>query len=251
VRVRLYHMDVSHPSTAARMMLDRKGVAYETREIRPSLQPLVVRLAGFRGITVPALKADGRRIQGSLEIARWLEELQPEPPLFPADPRRRSAVEETERWCERELQPVPRHAFRWGLANDFELYRWFVRELSRLRPAGAVARLGWPGLRSFVRRTGVTDERVRAELAALPSMLDRVDSLMAEGVLGAGEPTAADYQVGTTIAALMGLEDLRPGIEGRPAAQLGERIWPDCPLEVRSVLPPEWLEPLLPAGARG
>ena len=60
--------------------------------------------AGFQGGTVPALKLDGRRVQGSL--ARALDELIPERPLFPGGaearrgPRRPSAgATRSCRWC--------------------------------------------------------------------------------------------------------------------------------------------------------
>jgi glutathione S-transferase len=72
-------------------MLERKGIEHKLVNILPGSQPVVVRLVGFRGITVPALRIDGRRIQGSPEISRFLDELVPEPPLFPRDPEQRRA----------------------------------------------------------------------------------------------------------------------------------------------------------------
>ncbi len=65
-------------------MLELKGVEYELAEVLPGTQRMYLRLAGFRGGTVPALKLDGRRVQGSRSIARALEQLRPEPSLFPA-----------------------------------------------------------------------------------------------------------------------------------------------------------------------
>jgi glutathione S-transferase len=72
---------------------------------------------------VPALRIDGRKVQGSLQVLRVLEELQPEPPPFPVDLGQRSAVEEAERWGEAVLQPLPRNMFRWCVARDRELRR--------------------------------------------------------------------------------------------------------------------------------
>ena len=54
-------------------MLDLKGVEYELTEVLPGPQRIHLRLVGFRGGTVPALKLDGRRVQGSRGIARALE----------------------------------------------------------------------------------------------------------------------------------------------------------------------------------
>ena len=89
-------------------MLDTKGIEYELAKVLPGTQRVHLRLVGFRGGTVPALKLDGRRIQGSRNIARALEQFKPEPPLLPAEPGTRARVEEAERWGEDVLQPVPR-----------------------------------------------------------------------------------------------------------------------------------------------
>ena len=53
-------------------MLDLKGIDYKLVHVLPGNQRVHLRLAGFRGGTVPALKLDGRRIQGSTVIARKL-----------------------------------------------------------------------------------------------------------------------------------------------------------------------------------
>ena len=120
---KLYHVELSHPSHAARLMLEHKGVDFDTTVLLPGMQPLLVRLAGFRGATVPALKIDGRRLQGSLTISRELERRNPERPLFPEG----KGVEEAERWGHDALQPIPRRVFRWFVGEDRELRRWVAR----------------------------------------------------------------------------------------------------------------------------
>src|SRR5436305_9865630 len=111
-------MAISHPSQAARRMLQLKGVEFELVNVQPLNQRVHMRLAGFSGGTVPAMKIDGQRVQGSRQIARVADELWPEPPLFPADPELRARVEEAERWGEERLQPIPRRLVRYGAAND-------------------------------------------------------------------------------------------------------------------------------------
>lgn len=119
----LYWQAISHPSRAARKMLDLKGAEYAVVKVLPLNQRAHLRLAGFRGGTVPALKLDGRKIQGSRQISRALDERWPDPPLFPADPELRRRVEEAERWGDEEFQPIPRRLFRFGVARFPKLQR--------------------------------------------------------------------------------------------------------------------------------
>src|SRR5438270_3708640 len=108
MRATIYVVPGSHPSMAGRLMLEHKGIAYHRVDLIPGLHKPILRAFGFRDTTVPALRIDGRRIQGTLRISKALDELCPDPPLFPADPSARAAVEEAERWGEGQLQPVPR-----------------------------------------------------------------------------------------------------------------------------------------------
>ena len=82
---RLFVIPGSHPSLAARLMLEAKGIPYKRVDLVPVVSKGVVRAAGFPGKTVPALKVEGRKVQGSREIARALDEITPDPPLFPSD----------------------------------------------------------------------------------------------------------------------------------------------------------------------
>jgi glutathione S-transferase len=88
------------------------------------------------------------------------------------------------------------------------------------------------------------DEAVRADLAALPGSLQRVDDWIGEGVLGADSPNAADLQIAASLRLAMTLEDLRPAIASRPAGELALRAIPEFPGHAAPVLPAEWLEPL-------
>jgi glutathione S-transferase len=240
VTVRLYSLVVSHPSVAVHLMLERKRIDHRIRQIPPGLHPLVVRLAGFPANTVPALRIDGRRVQGSTAISRALDELSPEPPLFPADPERRRSVEEAEAWGDAEFQAVPRRMYRWGLVHDRDMRRRLA-EVSGMPVPGLVAATNGPLARQFAAAIGADDERVRRDLRELPGKLDHVDALIAGGVIGTGEPNAADYQLATILRVLMSFADLRPGIERRPAGELAVRLVPRWPEEVPRFLPPQWL----------
>jgi glutathione S-transferase len=223
-------------------MLAHKGIEYDLVNLPVGSQPVALRLAGFRGRTVPAMKIDGRRIQGSLEISRALEELQPDPPLFPAD--RRAAVEEAEAWGERELQPLPRRFFRWGVAHRPHVASFLAKE-SGLPAPGVVGRLTMPAGRYFAYLSRANDESMREGIARLPELLDHVDALIADGTIGReGEPNAADFQIASSIAVLLGFGDLRGAVEGRPGAELAARLFPKPAADMPAFLPEEWLAPL-------
>jgi glutathione S-transferase len=221
-------------------MLELKRIDHDVVDLLPGMHPVFLRAAGFRGGTVPALKADGRRVQGSLTISRFLERLEPRPLLFPEDPDRRRAVEEAEAWGEATLQPVPRRIFRWGALHKPGLRRW-VAELSGVPLPGAAATVNAPIARHFARVSEASDDRVRAALAALPAMLDRVDAWVADGTIGGEEANAADCQIASTVRVLLAYEDLGPMLEGRPSAALATRLFPDYPSPIPLTLPEAWL----------
>ena len=240
---KLYSLLLSHPARASRLMLELKGIEADVVDLIPGMHPVQLRAARFRGGTVPALKVDGTRVQGSVPISRFLEDLEPQPPLFPAGPKPRQAVEEAEAWGERELQPVPRRIFRWGTVRDRGLRRW-VAELSGIPAPDAAATLNAPVARRFARLSEASDERVRADLEALPAMLDRVDGWIAEGTLGGAQVNAADCQIASTVRVLLAYEDLQLMLRDRPSAELAARLFPDYPEPIPLRLPAGWI----PAG---
>ena len=240
---KLYSLLLSHPARASRLMLELKGIEADVVDLIPGMHPVQLRAARFRGGTVPALKVDGTRVQGSVPISRFLEDLEPQPPLFPAGPKPRQAVEEAEAWGERELQPVPRRIFRWGTVRDRGLRRW-VADLSGIPAPDAAATLNAPVARRFALLSEASDERVRADLEALPAMLDRVDGWITEGTLGGAQVNAADCQIASTVRVLLAYEDLQLMLRDRPSAELATRLFPDYPEPIPLRLPAGWI----PAG---
>src|SRR5438874_1094485 len=81
-------------------MLELKGIPYRRVDLMPVISRGVLRGLRFPSNTVPSLSISGRKLTGSREIARELDALRPEPPLYPSDPERRVAVEDAERWGE-------------------------------------------------------------------------------------------------------------------------------------------------------
>jgi len=241
---RLYALPGSHPSVTAELTLQRKGIDYRRLDLVPAVHRPLLRALRFPGITVPALVIDGRRVQGSRTISRALDEIRAEPPLFPADPQARSSVEEAERWGDEDLQAVPRRIAWWALRRDRSGLRGFVEGAHLPLPTGLALLTAPPIILAAARYNAATDEAVTADLAALPGLLDHVDSLIADGVLGADEPNAADYQIAPSVRLLMSFDDLRPAIEGRPAGEHALRVCPEFPGRIGPVLPENLLEAL-------
>jgi glutathione S-transferase len=245
---RLYVIPASHPATAAALMLDHKGIAYKRTDLMPVVSKAALRAFGFPGTTVPALKIEGEKIQGSLPISRALDRLHPEKPLFPADPERRAAVEEAERFGDEELQHPLRQLLWWCFHQDRELLRSYSEGAHMGVPIGLAIKTGGPLVALAARFNEATDENARAALAALPGMLDRVDAYIADGTIGGAEPNAADFQLATCVGVAYTLDDLKPLIDSRPAGELMRRIVPNYPGHTPPILPPAWL-PATPAAA--
>jgi glutathione S-transferase len=242
---KLYVIPASHPSRTAMLMLERKGIPYKRVDLMPVISKARLKAQRFPGVTVPALKLDGRRIQGSREIARELDHVQPDPPLFPSDPQKRQKVEEAEAWGD-PFQHKPRQIVWWALKRNRAPMAGYSEGARLGVPIGLAVKTGGPIVSLSARFNEATDENVRADLAGLPEDLDRIDTWIKEGVLGGPEPNAADYQIAPSLRLAMSLDDLRPYIESRPCGELAKRIDPDFPGRMPPVLPDEWLEPLRP-----
>ena len=239
--ITLYGTPPSPPSHTARLMLERKGIEHKTVWLLPGLWPFLLRTRGFRGGTVPAMKIDGRRLQGSREISRALEEIKPDPPLFPADPERRLEVEEAERWGDEVLQDVPRRIIRWLAVHRPETRLMIAREVGIPAPKVA-AFVNAPAARHLANKVNASDEVVRETVARVPEVLDHVDELIGAGVIGGEEPNAADFQIATSVRALLTVQDLRSATDGRPAARLAIKFLPELGNDFPSgLLPAEWL----------
>ena len=238
--VKLYWFPLSHPAQAARKMLELKGIEFEAVDVVPGMQRVHLRLAGFRRGTVPAIKLDGHRIQGSLEIAQTLEQLRAHPPLYPSDPELRVRVQDAERWGEHELQPVPRRIIRWGIVHDMGLRRWLAQE-SGLPMPDLAARTSGPVARYYARAVGADEAAVRSDLEALPRLLDHADALLGDGVIATDPPNAAALQVCSSVRALDGLTDLAPLLGGRPSTAAARRLFPPFSAAVPSFIPAGWI----------
>ncbi|MDQ3936509.1 MAG: glutathione S-transferase [Actinomycetota bacterium] len=238
MKARLFVIPGSHPSMAARLMLEYKGVEYRRVDLLPPLHRAIVRAVGFPSGMVPALRVDGRRVQGSGAIARWLDEVRPDLPLIPEDPDLRRRVEEADAWQDEQLQMPIRRLTWWLLGRDRSTTRSYLEGARLGIPVPIAARTAAPFIWAAGRRLGVTEETARADLAAIPGLLDHADRLVEEGTIGGERLNVADFQVAGSIRLLMSFEDFREAVERRPCGAHALRVVPEFPGRVPQVLDP-------------
>jgi glutathione S-transferase len=219
-----YGIPGSHAAQAGHLMLDYKGIPFRRVDITPGFHRLYVRLRGFRGDRVPAVRfPDGGRAQGTRPLARALDERQPEPRLVPDDSR----VVEAERWGDEVLQ-------QWARRMVVEAG---CRDPDALHAHGGEGRLGRlltkhdrtrrPMARGVRRAFRMTGEQLRDDQTRVGEMLDHVDGLIAEGVLNGERLNCADFQIAPSLGLIEYRLDVRDELRARPAAALMERVLPD------------------------
>jgi glutathione S-transferase len=245
---KLYVLPGSHPCAAVEVALRMKSIDFR----RVDLLPMTQILAGpflYGGNRVPGLRIDGERIAGSRAIMRRLDELVPDPPLLPAVGTPSYAqVLDAERWGDEILQSVPRRVLDVAFIRRPEAMLSYAGDAKLPMPKAMMRVSAAPMARLMAMWNRASDDAARADLAALPAQLDRIDGWIAGGLLGGDRPNAADLQIGSTIGLLLTLADVRPLIESRPAAALA-RYFPPALGEVPAgVLPAEWI-PATPAAA--
>jgi glutathione S-transferase len=236
----LFVIPGSHPCVAVQTALELKGVRYRRIDLIPVLHRLVARIAYGRR-TVPGMWLGGRRIAGSGAIMRRLDELAPEPRMYPLDPERSVAVARAEAWGDEVLQPVLRRLVWAAVARAPETMESFAAE----------AKLGLPTwitrpCQPLVARLAcwanhVSDPVTRDDLHALPGHLDRIDAWIADGTLGGPSPNAADLQIGASLQLLASIGDLAPLLQSRPAQRLTAAIIARPGGTPAGLLPTEWL----------
>jgi len=240
-RSKLYVLPGSHPCAAVEAALKLKSIDYDRVDLLPMSQVLIGPLR-YGGSTVPGMRLDGERLVGSRPIMRRLDELAPEPPLLPpVGSPSYAKVLEAERWGDEVLQGVPRRIIDVALPRRPAAMLTYVGDAKLPLPVGLMRPAVPLTARLMAIKKKANDDVARADLAALPSQLARIDGWIADGLLGAEEPNAADLQIGSTIRLLLTIADVRPLIEGRRSAEL-TRYFPPMVGEIeRGVLPAEWL----------
>jgi glutathione S-transferase len=228
----------SHPCATVEAALRLKGLDYEKVELRagPHVEEME-RLYGPGNSTVPGLLVDDEPVHGSNAILERLEQLAPEPSLYPGALAER--VRAAAQWGDGVLQDLGRR-LPWGALHFRPEAAGTFAGGGPLDPAGTDFAIRM--VRSTWKYHGITAVRLADDLAALPALLDQVDAYVAEGVLAGDAPNAADLQIGATLNVLLTIGDVRPLIEARPAVQVSRRWFPDRPgLVPAGAFPAGWV----------
>ena len=185
----LWQIDVSHFSEKARWALAWKGVEHRRRSPVPGAH-MAVALWLTRGAhhTFPVLSIDGRRIGDSTAIVAALEELHPDPPLYPAEIGERRRALELEEFFDEELGPQIRQLAWYEFGNDPERFA----ELMELTAPKPLARFGRPtaayarAYTSLRFRAGDAEEAERGRAKVLAA-LDLLEAELGDGEYLVGE----------------------------------------------------------------
>ncbi|MBJ7332698.1 MAG: hypothetical protein JHC95_22580, partial [Solirubrobacteraceae bacterium] len=168
-------------------------------------------------------------------------------PLFPADPELRRAVEEADAWGEGAVQDIGRRLVWFHFLHSPEaMSAWVAREQD---PRMLVVKKTFrrPAARMAATANRATPDRVRTDLAVLPALLDRIDALIARGVIGDPDaPNAADFQLLSSVGVWSIPRDIRPAIVDRPCGEAMLRLFPIYEGDgvAPGVAPAAWLAPL-------
>lgn len=239
--VRLYGIPASNAVLTAQLALQRKGIPFRRIDQLPVVHRMTMRLRGFDGSTVPGIAVDGCLVHGTRAILPFLDGLKPEPRLYPEDPQRRAAVEEAVAWAEHVYQRTLRYLLPWSLLQRPEAVASILEDALMAIPTSLAITLSRPAIYANSLINSSNEASVRRKLEALPGMFDRVDHLIANGVLNAAEPGAADVMIAPSTRAFLWWDELRPLLEGRPAGEHARLVAHRFPGAIPHVFPPDAL----------
>jgi len=232
--ITMHGLAPSHPCMTVEAALRHKGLDYDRIDLQsPAHIDQMQEIYGEGRYTVPGAVIEGDPVHGSRAILARLEQLQPEPVLYPSE-----EVREAERWGDEELQHLGRR-LTWGALH------FRPEALGTFAGAGPLDGPGTDFAIKYVRSTwryhGITAADIHQDLAGLPAKVEHIEELASQGLLGGEQPTAADLQIGATIRVLLTVGDLVPLLSGTAGERVALRYFPSYPGEVpKGAFPSGW-----------
>jgi glutathione S-transferase len=202
-RLTLIQFPTSHFCLKARMTLDWKGLRYEKKTVYPLLQGAVQKLSGQR--KVPVLLVNGRAIPDTTDIALYLDERYPDPPLLPSDSALARRALLWEDWADESLSFIARDMVYARLLEHPDLIGNFLPKALRPRtPAAAKKAAARLVTGVFTAKFGIDRYQMDRAAVRLPTALSLIAGEIAEtGFLVGDRLSLAD------IAVAAGLDPLR------------------------------------------
>jgi glutathione S-transferase len=200
---RLLHFRVSHFNEKVRWVLDWKRIPHRRVRLTPGFHLMRVRrLTGQN--KVPVLIADGQRLADSTKIIAALEQQQPEPPLYPADPEARARALAIEDHYDEQVAPDLRRIFwsyylpSWGASTRL------ITSGAGL-PAKVLVKTLFPLMRPVFRRNmGATKAGIAEARGRLAGHLDRLESEIGpSGYLVGDAFSVADLSAAAIMSAIV------------------------------------------------
>jgi glutathione S-transferase len=222
--LRLWQFEISPFCDKIRRAMHWKGLAYEVREVRLAESLTAIRRVNRIG-KLPTLEHDGRFVADSTDIAEYLEERFPEPPLYPKGARERGLCHVLEDWADESLYFYEMH-LRFGQPHNA---RRFVPQLLA-HDAPWIQRLAGPLLPLVTGRQTRAQGVGRKPLAAVVKDVERhvtaIDGLLAGGEwLVGGALTIADLAVFAQLACIRASDEGGKAVEAHaPVAAWMERV---------------------------
>jgi glutathione S-transferase len=239
----LHVVPFSHPCLAVSAALDRLGQEYETVTLETGRQgDEVEKVYGEGRRTVPGLLVDEEPVHGTSTIFARLDGLCPDAGLYPAASA--DEIREAEVGIAEELQTSARVLVFGAMHFRPESMGTFAG-VDQLDPGGVDFAI--KTMRASWRYLDITAQRVYDTLQALPAQLDTVDALLDSGAVCGETPTAADFQLGSSLHLLAQIGDVRPLVEERPAWKVVSTLFEPGKGNVSAgAFPPGWVPPPRP-----
>jgi glutathione S-transferase len=218
-KVTLHALPPSHPCAAVAAALDHKGVEYEWVNLDfGKHNEQITEIYGEGAKTVPGVTFGDEAVHGSTAIFMRLEELVPENPLYPegiADEVRAAEI-----WGDGQLQDLGRR-IPWGALYFRPERLGRMNGVDELDPAGTDFAMRF--IRSTWKYHGLSSVQIAQDLKDLPGLLEEIESFAERGLVDGETPTAADFQIGSTIRVLRSIGDLAPMFAGTAAERIAEK----------------------------
>lgn len=136
--IKLYQYHMSPFCTKVALILNAKGVSYETIEVPVSRSRTMRKISPTSKL--PTIEHDGKHVDDSTEIAYYLDEAFPEPQLIPRDEALWAACHRYEDWADEslnfymmKLRWLPQNRERWAselAKTDSGLWRWAIPQFA-------------------------------------------------------------------------------------------------------------------------